>query len=81
MARAVALSFAALAVEGFAKSTANACLRRMFKAFEFCIQTTGTKAGQEWLHEIKYDGFRLRVERAQSSKEIQNRTMILIAVG
>jgi bifunctional non-homologous end joining protein LigD len=37
----------------------------MFKAFEFCIPTTGTKvpSGPEWLHEIKYDGFRLRVER------------------
>jgi hypothetical protein len=37
----------------------------MFKAFEFCIPTTGTKvpAGQEWLHEIKYDGYRLRLER------------------
>jgi ATP-dependent DNA ligase len=33
--------------------------------FEFCIPTTGTKvpSGPEWLHEIKYDGFRLRVER------------------
>jgi ATP-dependent DNA ligase len=37
----------------------------MFKAFEFCIPTTGTKvpSGPEWLHEIKQDGFRLRVER------------------
>jgi ATP-dependent DNA ligase len=37
----------------------------MFKAFEFCVPITGTKvpAGAEWLHEIKYDGFRIRVER------------------
>ena len=37
----------------------------MFKAFEFCIPTKSTSvpAGPEWLHEIKYDGFRLRVER------------------
>jgi ATP-dependent DNA ligase len=37
----------------------------MFKAFEFCLPTTGAKvpAGPEWLHEIKYDGFRLRVEQ------------------
>ena len=38
----------------------------MFKGFEFCLPT-GAKivpAGPEWLHEIKYDGFRLRVERA-----------------
>jgi hypothetical protein len=28
---------------------------RMFRAFEFCIPTTGTKvpSGPEWLHEIK----------------------------
>jgi bifunctional non-homologous end joining protein LigD len=34
-------------------------------AFEFCIPTTGTTvpSGPEWLHEIKFDGFRLRLER------------------
>jgi bifunctional non-homologous end joining protein LigD len=33
--------------------------------FEFCIPTTGTRvpSGPEWLHEIKFDGYRLRVER------------------
>jgi len=33
--------------------------------FEFCIPTSGAKvpAGPEWLHEIKYDGYRLRLER------------------
>ena len=33
--------------------------------FEFCIPTVGTTVptGDDWLHEIKYDGFRLRVER------------------
>jgi ATP-dependent DNA ligase len=37
----------------------------MFGAFEFCIPTTGTKVptGPEWFHEVKYDGYRLRVER------------------
>jgi bifunctional non-homologous end joining protein LigD len=37
----------------------------MFNAFELCIPTIGTKvpSGREWLHEIKQDGFRLRVER------------------
>ena len=37
----------------------------MLKAFEFCIPTSGAKvpAGPEWLHEIKYDGYRLRLER------------------
>jgi bifunctional non-homologous end joining protein LigD len=33
--------------------------------FEFCIPTRGTSvpAGQEWFHEIKYDGFRMLVQR------------------
>jgi len=33
--------------------------------FEFCLPITGTKvpSSPEWLHEIKYDGYRLRVER------------------
>ena len=37
----------------------------MFKAFEFCIPTRGTKVpnGPDWLHEIKYDGYRLLVQR------------------
>ena len=37
----------------------------MFKAFEFCLPTNAAKvpAGSEWLHEIKHDGFRIRVER------------------
>jgi bifunctional non-homologous end joining protein LigD len=37
----------------------------MLKAFEFCVPTVGTKvpASPDWLHEIKLDGYRLRVER------------------
>ena len=37
----------------------------MFKPFEFCIPTKSTSvpAGPEWLHEIKYDGFRMLVQR------------------
>jgi len=33
--------------------------------FEFCIPTRSTTVpdGPDWLHEIKYDGYRLRVER------------------
>jgi bifunctional non-homologous end joining protein LigD len=33
--------------------------------FEFCIPTTGkvVPGGPEWFHEVKYDGYRLRVER------------------
>jgi len=43
----------------------QAYLEAMSKAFDFCIPTRGTKVPQtpDWLHEIKYDGYRLRVER------------------
>jgi hypothetical protein len=37
----------------------------MLKALEFCIPTRSTTVpdGPDWLHEIKYDGYLLRVER------------------
>jgi ATP-dependent DNA ligase len=37
----------------------------MFKPFEFCIPTKSTNVptGPDWFHEIKYDGYRLRVDR------------------
>jgi bifunctional non-homologous end joining protein LigD len=37
----------------------------MSKAFDFCIPIRRTKVPHtpEWFHEIKYDGYRLRVER------------------
>jgi len=37
----------------------------MPRTFEFCLPTVGTAvpAGPDWLHEIKFDGYRLRVER------------------
>jgi ATP-dependent DNA ligase len=33
--------------------------------FEFCLPTTGTKvpSSPDWLHEIKFDGYRLSFER------------------
>ena len=31
-----------------------------FRSFDFCIPTRDTP---DWLHEIKYDGYRLRLER------------------
>ena len=39
-------------------------LRTMPK-FEFCIPTVGkaVPTSAEWFHEVKYDGYRLRVER------------------
>jgi ATP-dependent DNA ligase len=37
----------------------------MRSTFEFCIPTAGkvVPSGPDWLHEVKYDGYRLRVER------------------
>jgi ATP-dependent DNA ligase len=37
----------------------------MLTRFEFCLPTNGkvVPSGHEWLHEIKYDGYRLRLER------------------
>jgi ATP-dependent DNA ligase len=47
----------------------------MRSTFEFCIPTRGTEvpSGPEWLHEIKYDGFRLRVERSGSRVRLLTR--------
>jgi len=37
----------------------------MFSTFAFCLHTRGIKVPDrpEWIHEVKYDGYRLRVER------------------
>jgi ATP-dependent DNA ligase len=37
----------------------------MFMVFDFCIPTRGTKVPHtpDWLHEIKYDGYRVLLER------------------
>ncbi|WBL75582.1 DNA ligase [Bradyrhizobium xenonodulans] len=37
----------------------------MSSAFEFCLPTPAkaVPTGPDWIHEIKYDGYRLRVER------------------
>lgn len=37
----------------------------MLKAFEFCLPPAAkaVPVGPDWIHEIKYDGYRLRVER------------------
>jgi hypothetical protein len=50
---------------GFAILPGEAYFSLMFNAFEFSLPSTGTKvpAGPDWLHEIKYDGYRIRVER------------------
>jgi bifunctional non-homologous end joining protein LigD len=43
--------------------------------FDFCIPTTGKKvpAAPEWFHEIKYDGYRLRVQRDGESVRLITR--------
>src|SRR6201994_2223775 len=37
----------------------------MFKSFDFCFPSAGKEVPNRpaWLHEVKYDGYRLRVER------------------
>ena len=47
------------------KTGPNAYLGPMFKPFAFCIPTKSTSVpvGPDWLHEVKYDGYRLRLER------------------
>ena len=58
-------AFGAAQCAGFVKSLGCAYLWNMLKTFEFCLPTNATKvpAGPEWFHEIKHDGFRVRVER------------------
>jgi bifunctional non-homologous end joining protein LigD len=43
----------------------TAYLANMRSTFEFCLPTraTAVPSGPDWLHEVKYDGYRLRVER------------------
>jgi bifunctional non-homologous end joining protein LigD len=51
---------------GFPFAFGKAYLLRMLKAaFEFCLPTRSTSvpSGPDWLHEIKNDGYRLRVKR------------------
>jgi hypothetical protein len=47
---------------GLAKNAENAYLRRMF---EFCLPTSAKIVPDrpEWLHEVKYDGYRIRLDR------------------
>ena len=39
--------------------------RQMLNGIDFCIPTRGISVpdGLDWPHEIKYDGYRLRIER------------------
>jgi hypothetical protein len=43
--------------------------------FEFCIPTPGktVPSGTDWFHEVKYDGYRLRVERQGKSVRLITR--------
>jgi len=43
--------------------------------FEFCIPTPGktVPAGPDWFHEVKYDGYRLGVERNGKSVRLITR--------
>jgi ATP-dependent DNA ligase len=43
----------------------NLSSRQTMRTFDFCLPTKSASVpvGPDWLHEIKYDGYRLRVER------------------
>jgi bifunctional non-homologous end joining protein LigD len=43
--------------------------------FDFCIPTPGetVPSGTDWFHEVKYDGYRLRVEREGNSVRLITR--------
>jgi ATP-dependent DNA ligase len=47
----------------------------MLKRFEFCLPTTAkaVPAGEAWFHEVKYDGYRLRIERDGASVRLITR--------
>jgi ATP-dependent DNA ligase len=54
------------ALKGLQIGDRNPYLSGMPKShFEFCIPTVGkvVRASAEWFREIKYDGYRLRIER------------------
>ena len=44
--------------------------------FEFCLPTKSTSvpSGPDWLHEVKYDGYRLRLE-AKAAAPVQRDVM------
>src|ERR1700746_1402341 len=52
-------------VRGDAYQATHAYLLPMFKAFDFCLPTksTAVPSGPDWFHEVKYDGYRIRLER------------------
>lgn len=57
------------------KSSASPYLMAMLKAFDFCLPTAAkaVPVGPDWIHEIKYDGYRLRVERQRKTVRLFTR--------
>jgi hypothetical protein len=53
------------AARGFAISTGRAYLAGMRRTFEFCIPVAGkaVPASVDWIHEVEYDRYRVRLER------------------
>jgi len=52
------------------------------RKFDFCIPTVGktVPAGADWFHQIKYYGYRLRIER-EGSSVAQRRTISVTNTG
>jgi bifunctional non-homologous end joining protein LigD len=68
-------SFGCRAAEARLPTRVPALICSPMPKFEFCIPTVGkaVPARMEWFHEIKYDGYRLRIERDGSSVRLISR--------
>src|SRR5262249_16058905 len=53
-------------------------LGHMFKAFDFWLPTNSTivSTGPDWLHEVKYDGYRPRMHPGKHNEEVHDQHRI-----
>ena len=58
-------------------------LAAMPSTFDFCIPTRATTVPDtpDWLHEIKYDGYRLRLERDGDHPRVRLNTVTIARAG
>jgi ATP-dependent DNA ligase len=60
----------------------------MFKRIDFCLPTksTAVPSSPDWLHEVKYDGYRLRLDRDSDrirliTRGAHNQTAAILGLG